>query len=83
MRAARARLTLYVRQGCALCEDLLADLEGFQPQLGFELQIVDIDRDPVLRARYDTLVPVLTAGDQPVCHYFLDPVALRRALTAE
>ena len=83
MRAGRPRLTLYVRDGCALCEDLHADLLAFQAQLEFDLVAVDIDRDPALRARYDTRVPVLIADDREVCNYFLDPVALRGALTAE
>ena len=41
---------------------------------------VDIDRDLELIRRYDSLVPVLCAGDQELCHYFFDESALIAAL---
>lgn len=70
------RLRLYLRQHCHLCEDMLLQLQDWQTQLGFELETVDIDRDPALVEQYNTLVPVLMAGDREVCHYFLDEKAL-------
>ena len=73
-------LTLYSRVGCHLCEDMLETLQAFREELSFTVQVVDIDADPVLRERYDTLVPVLVQGDTEICHYFLDKVALNRAL---
>ncbi len=73
-------LTLYGRPGCHLCEDMRAALEDCQTRLGFTLREIDIDSDPALAARYGTLIPVLedTAGE--ICHYFLDPAALNKAL---
>src|SRR5262245_40063518 len=49
------QVTLYTRQGCHLCDDAQALLVecGLQPQL------VDIDADPTLRARYSECVPVV------------------------
>ena len=41
------------RQGCHLCEDALGLLGGVP------LEIIDIDDDPALLARYDKRVPVL------------------------
>ncbi|WP_298640225.1 glutaredoxin family protein [uncultured Cardiobacterium sp.] len=46
---------LYVRLGCHLCEDAAALLAA----VNVPARRVNIDRDPVLRAQYDTLVPVL------------------------
>ena len=76
-------LTLYVRSGCSLCEDMRNDLALFSEELRFELRVVDIDTDPELRARHDTRVPVLEYANREICNYFLDPVALRSALAAE
>jgi glutaredoxin len=75
-------LTLYQRPGCHLCADMRDELRSFQAELGFTLELVDIDREPGLRARYDRLVPVLAMGDREICHYFLDPAALRTTLGA-
>ena len=71
------RLTLYYREGCHLCQDMLQALRGLQSHLGFELQLVDIDRDTRLRQRYDEWVPVLCREERELCHYYLDEQALR------
>jgi hypothetical protein len=44
-----------------------------------------VDADPALEARYDELVPVLATDaangpEKVLCHYFLDPVAVRAYL---
>ena len=69
-------LTLYGRLGCHLCEDMHNDLLVLQKQLGFELQIIDVDSDPVLVEKYGTRVPVLASDKGEICHYFLDKQAL-------
>ncbi len=74
------QLTLYNRVGCHLCEDMLEVLQVFSDELEFTVVSVDIDQDAVLRKRYNTLVPVLALGEQEICHYFLDKVALCKAL---
>ena len=78
------RFTLYSRSYCHLCEDMAAALAAFMARTGlaYTLDIVDVDADPALVARYDELVPVLTADPRgpELCHYFLDEAALRRHL---
>ena len=37
---------------------------------------IDVDADPALEARWGTLVPVLLADGQELCHYRLDTRAL-------
>ena len=48
--------------------------------LGFEIEVVDVDADPLLLSRYDELVPVLVAIEatdvRELCHYFLDSRAV-------
>lgn len=70
-------LTLYGRTGCHLCEDMEGALNELQKELGFRLELIDIDSDPSLADAYGTLVPVLKDGDTEICHYFLDPQTLR------
>jgi thiol-disulfide isomerase/thioredoxin len=81
-----ARFTLYSRSWCHLCEDMLAALRALETEaLRFEVDVVDVDADEALVARFDELVPVLY-GDlsQPeLCHYFLDEAAVRRYLATK
>ncbi|MGD2082245.1 MAG: glutaredoxin family protein [Chromatiales bacterium] len=82
MTAAGARLRLYYRHGCHLCEDMLRDLAALDDELGIEVDVVDIDRDAELRDRYHTRVPVLAGGGEELCQYFLDPAAVRQWVAA-
>ena len=51
----------------------MAELLPLQQRWQFDIETKDIDSDPLLRERYNTLVPVLAAGSEEICHYFLDP----------
>ncbi|GAB3403139.1 glutaredoxin family protein [Massilia agilis] len=78
-----ARFTLYSRSWCHLCEDMLAALQRLAPPgQPFAVDVVDVDADPALVARFDELVPVLYGRlDEPeLCHYFLDEAAVRSYL---
>ena len=75
------QLTLMSRGYCHLCHDMEAALQPLLAEFGATLNVVDVDADPDLEARYDELVPVLLAGDgsthQEICHYFLSEEAVR------
>ena len=77
--------TLYSRSYCHLCDDMLQALNALQSGgLRFAVDVIDVDADQALVARFDELVPVLF-GDlaQPeLCHYFLDADAVRAYLAA-
>ncbi len=73
-------ITVYSRLYCHLCESLLGQLYGLQQELDFPLEVVDVDSDPALQARYNDWVPVVTAEGEEICHHFLDEAALRRYL---
>lgn len=77
---AMPELTLYHRPGCHLCDDLRNELREFHAEHDFRLREIDIDSDPDLLARYGRLIPVLCLGDREICHYQLNPSALREAL---
>jgi thioredoxin reductase (NADPH) len=80
------RLRLFSRNYCHLCHDMLAALEALRGEPGvpnFDIDVVDVDADPVLEAKYDERVPVLVDGeDCELCHYFLDVAKVREYLNA-
>ncbi len=78
--ASEAKLTLYGRSYCHLCDDMLAALEELRGEYSFSVEVVDVDSDPALEAKYDELVPVLEAEGKELCHYFLDVVKVREYL---
>lgn len=78
--------TLYSRSYCHLCQDMLDALELLRtPGHPFTVDVIEVDSDAALVARFDELVPVLFGAlDQPeICHYHLDQAAVRRLLDAE
>jgi len=76
---------LYSRNYCHLCQDMLAALEALRGESGvafFEIEVVDVDADAGLEAKYDELVPVLVDGEaRELCHYFLDAAKVREYLS--
>ncbi|KZE25303.1 thioredoxin reductase (NADPH) [Crenobacter luteus] len=76
------RLTLYFREYCSLCHQMLAELAPWRERYGFELAVVDVDADAALVERFDELVPVLMDGDVEICHYHLDAARLAAHLDA-
>jgi len=75
------RLRLIGRAWCHLCDDMRLALEALRHDCAFDLELLDVDADHRLLARYDTLVPVLTTveGDE-LCHYVLDAAKVREYL---
>ena len=78
--ASECELTLIVRHGCHLCDDMRATLNDLLNGRPVTVREVDVDADPELFARYNELVPVLKRGELEICHYFIDAVALEQAL---
>ncbi|MGB5276639.1 MAG: glutaredoxin family protein [Gammaproteobacteria bacterium] len=74
------QLTLYVREGCHLCDDMEQALVEFESEFDFEIRRVPINDHPELEQVYGTAVPVLVFGDEEICRYFLDLNALKRVL---
>jgi hypothetical protein len=67
-----SRYVLYSRGDCRLCEEMLAALRA-QMGAGFPVEIVDVDSDPGLKARYGEHVPVLMDGDTELFRHHYDP----------
>jgi glutaredoxin len=69
-------VVLYTRQGCHLCDEARALLRRY----GLAPQLVDIDADPQLRARYDTCVPVVAIDGRVRFRGRVNEILLRRLL---
>ncbi len=78
-------VAVFVRDGCHLCEQLLAELETFRagrsPDAAFTVSVHDIEDREDWLAHYTAHVPVVVVNDEEVCHYFLDTDALEEALS--
>lgn len=74
------RLTVYGRAWCHLCDDLLTGLRPICDEFGAEIEIVDADAHPEVGETYGERVPVVLGGEIELCHYFLDPAAVRAYL---
>jgi glutaredoxin len=71
-----ARVTIYTRRGCHLCEEAEAVLvrHGMRPTL------VDVDADPTLRERYTDCVPVVEIDGKERFRGRVNEVLLKRLL---
>ncbi|MEE9326623.1 MAG: glutaredoxin family protein [Cocleimonas sp.] len=74
-------LIVYYRDGCHLCERVVASLFELQKELKYEIKPIDIDTDPELRDRYNVDVPVVTYQGEVLFYHFFDETELRKALT--
>jgi len=75
-----ARVTMYTRSGCHLCDDALEVVAAACQASGSDYQLVDIDADPQLREKYGEQVPVVTVDDHVVGFWRIDPQVLAQAL---
>lgn len=74
------KLILYSRTGCHLCDDMERALPELASELNFNTEIILIDNNAELEQAWGAKVPVLTVGDDIICEYFLDQVALATAI---
>lgn len=76
-------LRLLSRQWCHLCHEMEAALMPLVHELGLTVEVLDIDADPALEARWNEDVPVLLASDgRELCRHALDADAVRAWATA-
>ncbi len=78
--AAPRDVTIYSRHGCHLCEEAKAQIAPLLKEFAARLTEINIDEDPVLRARYDYDVPVIFLGPRKTAKHRVDPAQFRRQL---
>lgn len=77
---AAARITVYVREGCHLCDDALAVLRPLADAHGALLETVDIEGDDALHRRYLERIPVTCLDGEELFDYFVDAADLTARL---
>ena len=75
-----AKVTLYGKPGCCLCDEAKTELAAVQADRPFELEQVDVSVDPELNRIYGERIPVVAVGGRELFEYHVDPAELRRAL---
>ena len=75
-----ARVTLYSRPGCHLCDDARAVIERVCADLGETYDEVSIDDDDSLRARFGEEIPVTFVDGRQHDFWRVDESRLRTAL---
>ncbi|MCK5903326.1 MAG: glutaredoxin family protein [Cocleimonas sp.] len=77
-------LIVYYREGCHLCEQMLASLHAQQrehrQQIPFDINSVDIDEDPVLREKYNVDVPVVLYQHEVIFYHFFEADVFKQTL---
>jgi hypothetical protein len=71
---------VYSRQDCCLCDEALAQIEAARGSASFLLEVVDVDGDPELAARYGHEVPVVEIDGRKAFKYRLTTRELLRRL---
>jgi glutaredoxin len=80
MAAADHRVTLITRVGCHLCADAEQKLGALSGELGFPLDMVDVDADRDLRNEYSDRVPVILIDGREHGYWRLEEARFRAAL---
>src|SRR5206468_7774256 len=70
-------ITVYTSPECHLCEEALTQLRALQPELGFELEVLDITADEGLHRAYFERIPVVLVDGEELCEYFVDEALVR------
>jgi glutaredoxin len=84
LHAGDARVVLYSRTGCHLCEEARDVVSAICADLGVAWAEIDVDapEHPQLRERFSEEVPVTYVDGRQHDFWRVDPQRLRRALTA-
>jgi len=75
-----ARITLYTRPGCHLCDDARAVIEAVCADLGESYEEIDITGDDELEDRFTEDVPVTFVDGRQHDFWRVDETRLRAAL---
>jgi glutaredoxin len=73
-------VTIYTRAGCHLCEEAERMVRAERAATAFQLELVDVDRDPELRRRYGVRVPVVAVDGVELFEYEVPADLLRARL---
>lgn len=75
------RFTVYVKPRCSLCDEAIAELTALRSRHDFDMEIVDISRDPALRASLRMDIPVVAFNGERLFRHRVDVGHLERMLS--
>ncbi|UFU05830.1 glutaredoxin family protein [Ruania halotolerans] len=75
-----ARVVLYSRPGCHLCDDARRVVRAICARTGDGWVEIDIDGDAELTQRYGELIPMVLVDGAQVGYFRIDPARLEAAL---
>ena len=75
-----ARVTLYGKPGCHLCDDAREAVERVRAQRPFELHEVDVSLDPTLHREYGERIPVLALDGVELFEFHVEEGVLLQQL---
>jgi glutaredoxin len=76
------QLTLYGKPGCHLCEEARAVVLAVRERHPFELEEIDITRDPSLEALYRERIPVIAIDGEEALELVIEAAELERCLAS-
>ena len=79
----KARLLLYTRKDCCLCEEMKSTLSRVAGRVPFALEEIDVDTSPALQENYGNEVPVLFINGRKAFKYRLTAKELEQRLKRE
>jgi glutaredoxin len=74
------RVVVLTRQGCHLCDEVIAHVAAVCAEIGEAYWVVDVDSDQELQRRYTDQVPVTFVDGAQHDFWRVDPVRLKAAL---
>ena len=76
------QLTLYGKPGCHLCEEAREVVLQARERRPFDLEEIDITRDPALEALYRERIPVVVIDGVEVLELVIEATELERCLAS-
>jgi glutaredoxin len=76
----KAKVILYTRPGCHLCEEAMREMQASGCGDEYELEEVNVDSDPALKERYGLEIPVILINGVKSFKYRLTAAEFKRKL---
>lgn len=76
----KARVTIYTKPGCHLCEEAKREIHAARCEGDYTLEEVNIESDPELTRRYGWEIPVVAINGTLAFKYRLTAAEFKRAV---
>lgn len=74
------RIRVISRERCHLCDEAMAVVEQVAAERAEQVEVLDVDADPTLQARYTDLVPVVVVDGREIATFRVTAAQLHGAL---